>query len=72
MSELPPETPGPDDLTRLEAMMHDQPDLAHIAVNSLASMHVAWYRAWIQAGAPERRAAQWAREIVRAAFRPHS
>jgi len=56
------EQPDPDEVQRILSGIFQgdsAPDFTAAAIETVASAHVQWYRAWIAAGAPECRAAEW-------------
>lgn len=67
--------PGPDDFRHIEEMLRnaaDTPDFMGTAIETIAGVHAQWYQAWITAGIPEQRAAEWAEVMIEAMFRTGS
>jgi hypothetical protein len=78
MSEPLPEgmPPGPEDIRRIVEDMAqvpgNAPDMQSAAIQVMAGLQVQWYLGWIAAGAPEPRAAEWARTMIQVMFQQAS
>jgi hypothetical protein len=73
VNDVPDDFPlSKDEMRELmaEAIRSASDESMSSAITAVAQVQVQWYRAWLAAGAPEPRAAEWAGILVASLFRP--